>query len=268
VRVAPLPRRPRHSRRRLTGIESTAAGVWSAGDYERLAERLAPVHAALVDRLRPTPEVRWLDVATGTGAVAWLAAERGAETVGIDIAPRMIERARRRGDGVRFDVGDAQALPYDDASFDVVSSSFGVIFAPSHEAVARELARVCRVRLGMTSWVPDADMRGLYASFGFDTPEGREPFRWGRDDYVRDRLGRNFEIEIEHDTWYLDAPSGAAVWELWSTSAPPFRALVESLADEPRAAFRRAYIDNCESFRVDGGVRVPREYLLILGRRR
>jgi SAM-dependent methyltransferase len=221
-----------------------------------------------VDRLRPQRGARWLDVATGTGAVARLAARAGAEVVGIDIAPRMIEIARRSAEAIRFDVGDAQALPYGEASFDAVSSSFGVIFAPDHEAVAHELARVCVGRLGLTSWVPDPATRRLYASFGLDTPEGRAPFEWGREDYVRERLGDDFELEIERGTWYLDAPNGEAVWELWSRSAPPFKAMVEALAPETRDPFRRAYIAHSDSFAVVGGVRVPREYLLIVGRRR
>jgi SAM-dependent methyltransferase len=248
--------------------EPAAADLWGSAEYEQLAARFAPVHAALVERLRPQPGDRWLDVATGTGAVARLAAQAGADVAGIDIAPRMIEIARRSSDRIRFEVGDAQALPYGDGSFDVVSSSFGVIFAPDHEAVAGELARVCAGRLGLTTWLPDPDLRELYASFGLDSPEGRAPFEWGNEDYVRERLGAAFELEIEGDTWFLDAPSGEAVWELWSTSAPPFKAMVAGLPVPRRDEFRRAYIAYADSFPGSCGVRVPRDYLLILGRRR
>jgi SAM-dependent methyltransferase len=226
------------------------------------------VHAALVERLRPEPGLRWLDVATGTGAVARLAARAGADVVGADIAPRMIELARRSSTGIRFETADAQALPYDDASFDVVSSAFGVIFAPDHGAVAHELARVCRSRVGLTSWIPDPDLRRLYESFGLDSPEGRAPFEWGREAHVRELLADAFELDFERDTWFLEAPSGESVWELWSTSAPPFKAMVDALEPAKRQAFRAAYVEYCESFRVDGGVRVPRHYLLTVGRRR
>jgi SAM-dependent methyltransferase len=221
-----------------------------------------------VERLQPREDERWLDVATGTGAVARLAAGRGADVVGVDIAPGMIEVARRSSTGIRFEVGDAQSLRYDDNSFDVVSSSFGVIFAPDHAAVARELARVCRNRIGLTTWVPDPELRQLYVSFGLDSPEGRAPFEWGREPYVRERIGHAFDLDVERDTWFLEEPSGEAVWEFWSRSAPPFKAMVEALAPETRDAFRRAYVDYCDAFAVDGRVRVPREYLLILGRRR
>jgi ubiquinone/menaquinone biosynthesis C-methylase UbiE len=220
-----------------------------------------------VERLKPGPGVRWLDVATGTGAVARLAAAAGAEVVGVDIAPRMIELAREKSEGIRFELGDAQALPHDDASFDVVSSSFGVIFAPDHRAVARELARVCRDRAGMTSWIPDQRLGRLYASFGLDSPERRAPFEWGEESHLRELL-EDFELEIEPGTWFLEAPSGEAVWELWSSAAPPFKAMVDALDPATCEAFRRAYIAYADSFRANGGVRVPREYLLTVGRRR
>src|SRR5439155_3047742 len=101
----------------------TAAEIWGSADYERLSERFAPVHAQVVALLDPAPGTRWLDVTTGTGAVALLAARAGADVVGVDIAPRMIELARAKAETlpVQFEVGDAEALPYPDAEFDAVS---------------------------------------------------------------------------------------------------------------------------------------------------
>src|SRR5205085_8035119 len=123
----------------------------------------------LVGRLQPGPGVRWLDVATGTGGVAIRAARAGADVTGVDIAPRLLEQARAKADGlpIRFDEGDVQRLPYADASFDVVSSVFGAIFAPDHEAVARELARACAPngRLGLTAWVPNVELTELFRRF-------------------------------------------------------------------------------------------------------
>lgn len=182
----------------------------------------------------------------------------------------MIELARgkARRTAIRFEVGDAQALPYQDASFDVVSSVFGVIFAPDHAAAARELGRVCTSRLGLTCWKPNAELAQLYARFGLDAPESADAFDWGREAHVHELLDRDFALELADGTWFLDGDSGEAIWDFWSASAPPFRAMVEGLEPDPREAFRRAYVEYCESFRVDGGVRVPREYLLIPGRRR
>ncbi len=105
---------------------------------------MAPIHDRLVEALAPQPGERWLDVATGTGAVALRAARAGAEVVGIDVAPALIEVAQKHAAqepvSIRFDVGDAQELPYEDARFEVVSSAHGVHFAPDHARAAAELA--------------------------------------------------------------------------------------------------------------------------------
>jgi SAM-dependent methyltransferase len=223
-----------------------------------------------VVRLEAAPGVRWLDVATGTGAIAIRAARAGADVTGIDIAPAMIEAARAKAEDleIRFEVGDAQALPYEDASFDVVTSVFGAIFAPDHRATAAELGRVARGLLGFTAWQPDEQMGELYARFGQDTPEGREPFKWGRPEYLEGLLGPYFEVEIEPRTWVLEGPSGEDIWDLWSKAAPPFKARLAQMDDDTREAFHQAYVEYCEGFREGDHVAVPREYLLVFGTRR
>ena len=214
--------------------------------------------------------MRWLDVATGTGEVALRAARAGADVSGIDIAPAMIEAAQAKdaGGSIDFEVGDAQALPYEDASFDVVSSVFGVIFAPDHHATANELARVGRGRLGLTTWRPNPELGDLFERFDLDPPEGREPFRWGREEYVDELLGAAYDLTIEGGTWLIEGASGEEVWEFWSRSAPPFKAMVAELGDGTRDEFRTAYIDYCERFRDGDRVFVPRQYLLVFGTRR
>lgn len=243
--------------------------MWGSADYERIAERFAPVHDDLVERLLIRPGERLLDVATGTGEVAARAARQGADVTAIDIAPGMLAIAQQtHGDAaIQFDLGDVQSLPYDDAAFDIVASTFGAIFAPDHEAVARELTRVCRDRIGLTVWKPNPGLRDLYARFGLDSPEGSLPFRWGSDGYAQERLV-GFDLVVEERTWMLDQPDGEAHWEFWSSSAPPFKAMVASLNGAKLDAFHEAYVAYCEQFREDGRVRVPREYLLILGRKR
>jgi len=224
----------------------------------------------VVARLEPAAGVHWLDVATGTGAVAIRAARAGAEVVGIDIAPGMIEAARAKATGmpITFEVGDAQALPYEDASFDVVTSVFGAIFAPDHRATAAELGRVGRGRLGFTAWRPDERMQELYGRFGQDTPEGREPFRWGREGYAEELLGPYYGLSVEPGTWVLEGASGEDIWNLWSRAAPPFKARLAEMDDDTREAFHNAYVEYCEGFRAGDRVAVPREYLLVLGNRR
>ena len=128
---------------------------WGEADYELRERAYAPIHKRLIDRLDPRPGERVLDVACGPGAIAARAARTGAEVTAIDLAPGMIARASRRPEPVNWLIGDCQSLPFDDDSFDVVVSSFGVIFAPDPQRAAAELSRVCRGRLAITAWIAD-----------------------------------------------------------------------------------------------------------------
>jgi ubiquinone/menaquinone biosynthesis C-methylase UbiE len=249
--------------------------VWSAGTYERLAARFAPVQDELVGKLHIEAGERLLDVATGTGEVAVRAAAQGAVVTGIDVAEPMLVKARRRaeeeGAAIAFDLGDAEYLPYDDQSFDVVVSNFGLIFAPDHANVAAELARVMRpgARLGFTAWKPNPKLGDLYRNFTDDPIEGREAYEWGREDHVEDMLGEDFALEFEDGTLWLEADSGEDIWKLFSESAPPVIALVKRLDEQRAAAFHDAFVELYESYRTpEGGVRAPRRYLLVLGSRK
>ena len=134
--------------------------VWGTGPYERVSATIADLQDELIARLGPAPGVRWLDSATGTGETAKRAARAGADVVGVDIAPALIETARREAeeDGleIRYEVCDCEALPFEDASFDVVSSTCGVMFAPDHAAVAGELTRVTSTRRANRARLLDA----------------------------------------------------------------------------------------------------------------
>ena len=136
-------------------LKARQSVMWGSGPFERVAETIREVHEVVLETVDPQPAERLLDAATGTGAVAFLAAEREADVVGMDFAPALVETARRvaaeAGVDIRFDVGDAEAMPYEDASFDVVTSTCGVMFAPDHAAAARELARVTRPAGGWRS---------------------------------------------------------------------------------------------------------------------
>jgi ubiquinone/menaquinone biosynthesis C-methylase UbiE len=246
--------------------------VWSAGTYERLAARFAPVQDHLVSLLDIEPGQRVLDLATGTGEVAVRAARRGAAVTGIDAAEPMLAKARQRADehgvAIAFDLGDVEYLPYDDASFDVILSSFGLIFAPDHANVAAELARVSapRARLGFTAWKPNPKLGELYRRFTDEPIEGREAYEWGREDHVEDMLGEDFELEFEDGSLWLEADSGEDIWRLFSESAPPVIALVRPLDKKRAAEFHDAFVELYESYRTpEGGVRAPRRYLLVLG---
>jgi SAM-dependent methyltransferase len=249
--------------------------IWSVGSYERIAARFAPVHDELVDRLAVSPEDRVLDLATGTGEVAFRAARAGATVTAIDLAEPMIEKARRRAEDegltVAFDVGDVEYLPYDDRSFDVLASAFGLVFAPDHANVASELARVSRHggRLGFSAWKPNPKLGELYRRFTDEPIEGREAYEWGREDHVEDMLGDHFELEFQDGTLWLEAGSGEEIWTLFSESAPPVVSLLARLDEQRAEEFHQAFVEVYESYRSpDGGVRAPRRYLLVLGRRK
>jgi SAM-dependent methyltransferase len=250
--------------------------VWSVGSYERIAERFAPVQDQLTSVLEITGGDRVLDLATGTGEVAVRAARTGATVTAIDIAEPMLEKARRRAEAegldVRFDLGDVEYLPYEDGCFDVVLSNFGVIFAPDHANVAAELARVsCRgARLGFTAWKPNPKLAELYRRFTDDPIAGREAYEWGREDHVEDMLGEHFDLEFDDGTLWLEAGSGEEIWQLFSESAPPVITLIRQLDVDRREQFHQAFVELYESYRTKegGGVRAPRRYLLVLGRRK
>jgi SAM-dependent methyltransferase len=247
--------------------------MWGGAEYQRVAELLTPVHDGLLARLSPRPGERWLDVATGTGAIALRAARAGADVTGVDIAPALLEQAERAVDAegldIRLDLGDAQALPYGDGSFDVVSSCFGVIFAPDYEAAASELGRVCRPggRLGLTAWRPEQGLHAVFKPF-LDRPPPADPDFWGDEQNVRGLLGADFELEISEDEWIFAGESGEALWEFSATAVPPCKALADSLDDDRREQLQQAMVEHFEGFRVDGGIRKPQRYLLVTGTRR
>jgi ubiquinone/menaquinone biosynthesis C-methylase UbiE len=249
--------------------------VWSAGTYERLAARFAPVQDELIERLGIHAGERVLDLATGTGEVARRAARLGADVAAIDFAGPMLEKARlgaeEEGLKIAFELGDIEYLPYDDARFDVLVSNFGLVFALDHANVASELARVACPggRLGFTAWKPNSKLGELYRRFTEEPIEGREAYEWGREDHVEDMLGDDFELEFEDGTLWLEADSGEEIWKLFSESAPPVIALLQRLDAEQAEQFHQAFVELYDGYRTeDGGVRAPRRYLLVLGRRK
>lgn len=259
-------------------LKARQSVMWGSGAYEPIVEITSEIHEALVAALDGQPGQRWLDIATGTGAVALRAARTGAEVTGIDLAPALIEIARKntaaQGLTVRFETGDAEALPYEEASFDIVSSAIGTQFAPDHRAVAHELGRVCRPggRLGLACWTPTsgvAEMFKVMAPFMPPPAPGvGNIFDWGRPDHVQELLGEEFELGIEERDTVLSADSGEQVWQTFSTAYGPTKTLVESLDQERREQLHRDWVELYESYKVGGRIQQSRTYLLIVGRRR
>jgi SAM-dependent methyltransferase len=248
------------------------AEAWSSAPWEQADWILASIHLLLADRLEPKPGERWLDLATGSGALARLAARAGAEVTGLDFAPGSIESARRlaaeKGLDVRFEVGDVEHLPFDDASFDVLSSSMGVIYAPDHGVVAGEIARVCRPggRLGFTAWKEGTGFSPVADKYRPPAdPDVGDRYAWADRDHVAGLLGDAFELVFEDVRFRFPALQADELWSLLHESVGPFKALTDSLEPDELEAYRRDFLQYVTSFGDEG---VPGDYLLVLGTRR
>jgi SAM-dependent methyltransferase len=181
-------------------LRQRARATWAAGDWDGMSRLVAPVGAVVLDRVGIEPGQDLLDVGTGSGGtVAIPAAQRGARVVGLDVTPELFEHARRRaaeaGVEIEWVEGDAQELPFEDASFDRVISTFGAMFAPDHARAAAELVRVCRPggRVAMVTWA-NAGFAGelfkLTGAFLPPPPPGvGPPPLWGVDAHVAEVFG-------------------------------------------------------------------------------
>lgn len=189
-------------------IKDRQRAMWTAGDYPAIAQRIEPASATVVASVGIGEGDRVLDVATGTGNAALVAAALGGEVTGLDLTPKLIEVARQRAQEaelrVEFLEGDAENLPFDDDSFDRVVSVFGVMFAPDQQRAADELARVCRPggKIGVCAWTPDGvngRMFGLIGSRMPPPPEGfMPPVLWGTEERLRQLFaGADAELSFE-----------------------------------------------------------------------
>ena len=259
-------------------LKQRQSAAWSSAPFEKLEGDIAVMHDDLVSRLGPRAGERWLDVGCGPGAVAMRAARAGADVTGLDLAPGLIETARRRageeGLSIAYEVGDCEALPYGDASFDTVSSSVGVIFALDHRAAASELARVTRPggRVGLSAWRPSegiCTMFELMAEFQPPPPNGvGSPFQWGSEEHVTELLGDAFELDFAEGDAPQRGESAEQVWAHLRDNAGPSKTLYASLDPERRGELDRKMVRYFEGFRTDGGIHQPRPYVLALGTRR
>lgn len=181
----------------MQALKARLKTTWMAGDYGHFAKYLEPGALEFFARLAVAPGTRMLDVACGAGQIAIPAAHAGVYVTGIDIASNLIEQARSRaqaeGVAAQFDEGDAEMLPYADASFDVVVSLIGAMFAPQPERVAAELLRVCRPggRIVIANWTPAGHVGQMFKIIGKHVPPSplmASPMKWGDEVTVRERL--------------------------------------------------------------------------------
>jgi SAM-dependent methyltransferase len=252
--------------------------TWASGDWDSCARLIEPVGAVVLDRIDVRPGLDLVDVGTGTGGnVAIPAARRGANVVGLDIAPELFEHARRRAAEAGVDIewveGDAQDMPFADESFDRVISTFGAMFAPDHERAAAELVRVCRPggRVAMTTWVNDGYAAGLFklnGTFLRPPPAGvQPPPLWGVKDHVEEVFAAaGVTPDIARETFDVEFASEEAAVVEYTTTFGPFvtaRTILEPQGRWPE--FIQALTDLVRRFNVatDGTVRIPAEYFLI-----
>jgi SAM-dependent methyltransferase len=254
-----------------------AAAVWGAGgpDYDKVSEHTSDAIEHLVRRILPKPGERFLDIATGTGWTARRLAAHGADVFGIDFGASVIEAAKTLAPSIDFRVGDAEAVEFENESFDGITSTFGIMFAARPEDAAGELTRVCKKggRLGLLTWPPGGAVEGLFGIMRPylpppSSPAPPSPFAWGRPEGVRALLGNAFDLKFEIGTTILRVPSGQAAWDLFIAGFGPTKMVAATLEPGRRAEFTRDFIEYHERFRGELGIAMPREYLLSVGIKR
>jgi SAM-dependent methyltransferase len=263
----------------LSEYKNVARAVWAAGDYDAIAARIWDVGGRIVRQLDVAAGDEVLDVACGTGNAAIPAAATGAHVVGVDLTPELFAAARTRAEQAQVAVdwieGDAEQLPFDDASFDVVVSTFGVMFAPRHETAAAELVRVLRPggRLGVCSWTPDGNVGEFFAVLGAHVPPpaGPPPTLWGSEEHVRGLFAAApLDLSLQREQVRLRFDSIERAVSLYETSFGPVVKARERLAPDGRwMALREDLVAMFERHADadDDGIAFAGEYLALTARR-
>jgi ubiquinone/menaquinone biosynthesis C-methylase UbiE len=243
--------------------------MWDAGNFAAVAERITEAGKLVMERAGVEPGSEVLDVACGTGNASIPAARVGARVTGLDFAPGLLEIARERAADamveIEFVEGDAQELPFADASFDRVVSTFGHMFAPDHARTAAEMKRVLRPQgvIAVACWIPDGSigrMSSTIAELVPPPPGAQPPLLWGTEDHVRELWGEA-EFERHAIVWTDESPESYARFMLESFG--PLLNAREALAeradelDEAFTSFLRS-----ENEADDGSLRFRGEYLL------
>jgi len=181
----------------MEALKTRLKATWMSGDYGHFATYLEPGALEFLSRINVEPGARILDVASGAGQTAIPMSRAGAKVTGVDIASNLIEQARARAQAenldARFDEGDAEMLPYDDGSFDLVVSLIGAMFAPRPELVSAELKRVCRPggKIIMGNWTPTGFVGQMFKLHGKHVPPPAimaSPVKWGDEETIRERF--------------------------------------------------------------------------------
>jgi SAM-dependent methyltransferase len=262
-------------------VRARNQAVWSAGDWDTVSKLITPVGPRLLDAIGVGPGTRLLDIGTGSGGnVAIPAAQRGASVVGSDFIDTWFGAARRRaaeaGVEVEWSLADAQDLPFEDASFDVVTSTFGHMFAPDQPAAAAEMARVVKPggTIGFAAWRPTGNIGRFFAMVGSHLPPPPPGFTpppmWGTEARVRELLEpHGIELAFSNEVVRFEyaSPDGLLVDQ--ETNFGPLVTARAVLGDEGWAVLRedlRAMYDEVNE-NTDGTYGADMEYLQTIGRR-
>ena len=264
-------------------LKARHRAMWASGDYPSMVETfLLPLGPRLVHACGIAAGMKVLDVAAGTGNASIPAAQAGANVTASDLTPELLEagRARAESEGATLEwaEADAENLPFEDASFDVVMSSIGAMFAPHHQDVADELVRVCRPggTIGLLSWTPEGMIGALFRAMGPfmppPPPGAQPPPLWGSEDHVKSLFGDRVEFRtLERDTLDIDAfPTPHDYMEHFRTRYGP-TLVAEANA---RANGREAELDEALKSLVEewnrgapDDARFEQEYLVAVGTR-
>src|SRR5579859_5885159 len=254
-----------------------ARAVWAAGDFARAAAEQIIVAELLCRAVDVHPGERVLDVAAGSGNAALAAARRGARVIATDFVPQLLETAARRGEaeGLVLETreADAQSLPFGDGAFDVVLSTFGVMFAADQARAAAELLRVCRQggRIGLTAWTPGSVMAATQAiaarsASAAPPPGARSPIEWGTEARVRELLGPGVTDLTAHVlSTHLCGSSPAARVEFNRTYVGPTKAAFDRLGPAAQEALAAELAACLQQFNraTDGTLVASAEYLQV-----
>ncbi|MGJ4930285.1 class I SAM-dependent methyltransferase [Bradyrhizobium sp. HKCCYLS2038] len=260
----------------FTALKARQHGAWSSGDYAIVGSTLQIVGEDLCEALDIRAGHKVLDVAAGNGNVTLAAARRWCDVVSTDYVPALLDRGRQRaaadGLAVQFKEADAEALPFDDGTFDVVVSTFGVMFTPQQDRAAAELARVCRSggKIGLANWTPDGFIGQLFKTLGkyLPPPAGaRSPALWGTEARLREMFGHaaaHIGCDRRHFTMRYRSPEHFV--DVFKTYYGPVLKAFAALDGDRQAELRRDMLALIGSLNraEDGTMVVPSEYLEVV----